>query len=87
MIKHAEHITEILKTTMLKSSICGYSFVYILMKGNITITEEGADTAAKQADERNERVTFKNFASFTDSISELNHNQEDNAKDLDALHV
>ena len=40
------------RTTMLKSSSCDYSDAYILVKGTITITEAGADAAARQADER-----------------------------------
>ena len=37
---------------MLKSSLCDYGDVYILLKGNITITGAGDDAAARQADER-----------------------------------
>ena len=50
---------------MLKSSLCDCSDANIVMKGTITITKAGADSAARQADKRNEQVTFKNFASFT----------------------
>ena len=38
------------KTNMLKSSLCDYSDVYILVKGKITITRAGDDAAARQAD-------------------------------------
>ena len=48
------------KTTMLKSSLCDYSDAYIPVKGKITITEEGDDAEARQADERNKGVAFKN---------------------------
>ena len=41
------------KTTMLKSSLCDYSDAYILVKGTITITGAGDNTAARQTDERN----------------------------------
>ena len=41
------------KTTMLKSSLCDYSDVNILVKGRITITGAGVDAAARQADGRN----------------------------------
>ena len=40
------------KTTMLRSSLCDYSDVYILVKGTITIAGAGADAAARHADER-----------------------------------
>ena len=47
------------KTAMLKSSLCDYTDAYILVKGKITITGEGDDAAATQADERNKGVIFK----------------------------
>ena len=47
------------KTAMLKSSLCDYPDAYILVKGKITITGEGDDAAARQADERNKGVIFK----------------------------
>ena len=48
------------KTTMLRSNLCDYADSYILVKGTITITGAGDDAAARRADERNKRVTFKN---------------------------
>ena len=47
---------------MLKSSLCDYSDAYIFVKGKITIREAGADAAARQEDERNKGVAFKNCA-------------------------
>ena len=73
------------KSTMLKSSLCHYSDAYILVKGKITITEAGADTAARHADERDKGVAFKNCAPFTNCISEINNTQVDNAKDIDII--
>ena len=73
------------KTTMLKSSLCYYSDAYILVKGKITITGAGDDAAAREADERDKGVAFKNFAPFTNCISEINNTQIDNAKDIDIL--
>ena len=73
------------KTTMLKSSLCDYSDAYILVKGTITITRAGADAAARQADERDKGVAFKNCAPFTNCISEINNTQIDNAKDIDIV--
>ena len=37
---------------MLRSNLCDYADSYILVKGTITITGEGADAAAERADER-----------------------------------
>ena len=73
------------KTTMLKSSLCDYSDAYILVKGTITIEGAGADAAARQADERDKDVIFKNCAPFTNCISEINNTQVDNAKDIDIV--
>ena len=57
------------KITMLGSNLCDYADSYILVKGTITITGAGDDAAARQADERNKGVTFKNCAPFTKCIS------------------
>ena len=73
------------KTTMLRSSLCDYSDAYILVKGKIKIKGEGADAAAKQADERDKGVAFKNCAPFINCISEINSTQVDNAKDIDII--
>ena len=51
---------------MLKSSLCDYSRAYILAKGTIVITETVADVAARNVDERNKEVIFKNCVPFTD---------------------
>ena len=73
------------KTTMLKSSLCDYSDAYILVKGTITIAGAGDNAAARQADERDKGVVFKNCAPFTNCISEINNTQVDNAKDIDIV--
>ena len=61
------------KATMLKSSLCDYSDAYILVKGKITITGAGDDAAARQADERDKGVAFKNCAPFTSCKSDINN--------------
>ena len=68
------------KTTMLKSSLCDYSDVYILIKGIITVN----NTAAADADTNNtnENVIFKNCAPFTNCISEINNTQIDNVNTI-----
>ena len=71
------------KTTMLKSSLCDYSDAYILVKGKITIIGRGADAAARQADERDKGVAFKNCPPFINCIREIYNKQVDNAKDID----
>ena len=44
---------------MLKSILCDYKDAYILVKGRTTISGEGADVAARRADERNKVVIYK----------------------------
>ena len=48
------------KTAMIKSSLCDYTNVFILVKGTITITGSGDDAAATRADERNKDLIFRN---------------------------
>ena len=68
---------------MLKSSLCDYSDAYILVKGTITVNNTAAtDTDANNT---NKKVIFKNCASLTNCISEINNTQVDNAKDLDIV--
>ena len=73
------------KTSMIRSNLCDYSTVYILVSGTITIDAEGADDNAKRLDERNKGVILKNCASFTDCISNTNKTKIDNAKDVDLV--
>ena len=69
------------KTTMLKSGLCDYGDEYILVKGTITVNNTAAADA--DANNTNKKVIFKNYALFTNCISEINNTQVDNAKDLD----
>ena len=43
------------KTTMLKTSLCDYSDVYILVNGIITAVEQGVEDAAAIAAKRNKQ--------------------------------
>ena len=70
---------------MLKSSLCDYSDAYIVVKGKITIAGAGNDAEARQADERNKGVIFKNCAPSINCISEINNTQIGNAKDIDIV--
>ena len=71
------------KTSMLRSSLCDYSDAYILVKGNITVSNTAADGAA--ANNVNKKVIFKNCAPFTNCISKMNNNDIDNAKYIDIV--
>ena len=68
---------------MLKSSLCDYSDVYILVKGNITVSNTIAADA--DANNTNKKVIFKNCGPFSDCISEINNTQVDNAKYIDRV--
>ena len=67
---------------MLNSRLSVYSDAYIHLRGTITTDETEEDTA-KQLDERNICVIFKNYAPFTDCISEINNALIDHTKYLD----
>ena len=71
------------KTTMLKSSLCDYSDIYILVKGTISVNNTAPQGAA--ANNTNKKVIFKNCAPFTNCISEINNTQIDNAKNIDIV--
>ena len=73
------------KATILRSSLCDYSDAYILVKGTITIAGAGDDAAARQADERDKGVAFKNCAPFINCKSEINSKQIDNATYIDIV--
>ena len=73
------------KTTLLKSSLCDYSDAYILVTETITITGAGANAAAKQTNERDKEVIFKNCASFITCKTEINNTEINNAKDIDIV--
>ena len=64
---------------MLRFSLCDYSDAYILVKGNIAVN----NTA--DANNTDKKVIFKNCASFTNCISEINNTQIDNAEDIDIV--
>ena len=70
---------------MLKYSLCDYGDAYILVKGAITITGTGADAAARQVEERDKGVIFKNCSPLINCKTEINNTEIDNAKDIDIV--
>ena len=70
---------------MLRSSLCDYADAYILVKGTIKITGAGGDADAREVDERNKGVIFKNCAPLTKCISKINDTEIDNAQDIDIV--
>ena len=67
------------------SNLYDYSNVYIHAEWAITITGVEADDAVKQTDVKIKGIIFKYCTLLTDCISEINNNQIDNAKDIDAV--
>ena len=68
----------IIKTPMLGSDLCNFSNAYIVVKGDITVTEP--DNA-----KRNEGIAFKSNVPYINCISKINGVQIDNAEDLDVV--
>ena len=67
-----------IKESMLRSDLCDFSDAYIVVKGNITVTDPGN---AK----RNKSVAFKNNAPFINCISKINGVQIGNEEDLEVV--
>ena len=68
------------KTSMLNSTLCDYSDTYILVKGTISVA-----AGAAVGGNNEKKVIFKNCASFTDCIREINNAEIDNAKEIDVV--
>ena len=66
------------KTSMLRSNLCDYSDVYIVVKGTITITDPNNDAYDKE-------FTLKNNAPFVSCILRINNTLIDNSEDLDIV--
>ena len=60
-------------SSMLSSSLCGYSDVYILGKGTITVEDTGTVSAPNN---RNKNVMLENGAPFTDCIGKINNKEK-----------
>ena len=67
---------------MLGSSLCDYSDAYILAKGNMIVTNQ-----EKQQPQiiQTKNVIFKNWAAFSDCISETSNTEIDYAKNIDVV--
>ena len=63
---------------MLRSDLCDYSDAYIVVEGNIIVTNPDGV-------KRNKAVAFGNNAPFINCISKINGVQIDNAEDLDVV--
>ena len=70
------------KSSMLKLRFCNYSDIYTLVSAAITVPNTA--TAGAAANNRKNIIT-KNWAPFTNCISEINNTQIDNDKDMDIV--
>ena len=68
-----------IKTPMLRSDLCNFSDVYIVVKGDITVTSQN------NAKKKKKSVMFKNNAPFTNCITKINDIKIDNAEDIDVV--
>ena len=68
--------------TTIRSSLCDYADVYILVKGTITTTGAGDDAALRKANKRNKGVIIKNYVPFSKCIRKINDMEIDNAQDI-----
>ena len=74
------------KTCMLRTSLCDYSDVYILVKGTITVTAPGANNGANNIrDKTNRPLILKNNAPSVSCITRINGELIEDADDLDIV--
>ena len=77
-----QRITPIVKTSILKSSVCDDSDEFIHLRETIKFPNTG--TAAAENNLR-KKVIFKNCSAFTVCIGEICNTQVDNAKNIDEV--
>ena len=68
---------------MIRSSLYDYSDAYILVKGTATVPNMAA--AGSAVENANKKVIFKNYAPFTDCITEINNTQVDDTQKIDIV--
>ena len=66
------------KTSMLRSDLCDYSDAYIVVKGDITVTDPNNNAYDK-------KLAFENNAPFISCILKINSTLIDNAEYLDIV--
>ena len=64
---------------MLRSDLCDFGDAYIVVKGEVTVTEVHNNS------KKNGPLAFKNNAPFTNFISKINNILIDNAEDVELL--
>ena len=69
------------KTSILRSSLCDYSYAYTLKSGTITVAGLQGNNGGNNGIE----IVFENWTSFINCISEINNTQIDNVKYIDLV--
>ena len=64
---------------MLRSNLCDYSDVHIVVKGR------GSATGNKNGNRRSKKLTFKNNTPFSSCLTKINNTFIDNVEDLDIV--
>ena len=72
-----------IKTSMIRSIFCDYSYSYIFVKGSITVPNKAA--AGSAVNNTNKEVIFKPCVLFTDCITERNNTKVDVAQNIDVV--
>ena len=65
------------KTSMLRSKLGDYSDAYMLVSASITVPNTEANNI--------KNIIIRNYAPFTNCVSEINNTQIDNVKDIDIV--
>ena len=68
---------------MLRSSLCGYSDAYIIAKETTVVANTAATDQTNNV--TNKKLTFENYASFTNCVSKINKTQVDDTHDTDVV--
>ena len=68
------------KMSIIKSNLCDYSDAYIPVKGTMTIPNTVA-----AVNNTNKKVIFKNCATFTNCITEINNTKVNDAENIDIV--
>ena len=83
---HNENKSIRFKTPMLRSDLCDYSDVYILVNGTITVTASGDNNNANNIrDKRNRPLILKNNAPFVSCITRINGELIEDTEDSDIV--
>lgn len=69
---------------MFKPSLYDYSDTNVLVNGSVVASIAAMDV---KANDKNKKIAFKNFGSFTDFMCRINSEKDDNVKDLDIVMV